>query len=62
MMEIHLAFEALHHHGLAGANHQHIRLFASHYQLHYTKAVTGFSMKSLNEASSSAPSAPSTTL
>jgi hypothetical protein len=30
MVEVHLALEAPHHHGLAGANHQHIRLFASH--------------------------------
>jgi hypothetical protein len=29
-VKIHLAFEALHHHGLAGTDHQHIRLFASH--------------------------------
>jgi hypothetical protein len=30
VMEIHLALEALHHHGLPGTDHQHIRLFASH--------------------------------
>jgi hypothetical protein len=30
VVEIHPALEALHHHGLAGTNHQHIRLFASH--------------------------------
>ena len=31
MVKRHLAIEALHHHGLLGADHQYIRLIASHF-------------------------------
>jgi len=37
VMQIHLALEALHHHGLARRNQQYLRLFASHFEFSLPK-------------------------